>query len=339
MTTGAFPGAVLKKRRFMLPGWIGVWELALLILVFISLIWGAVVSPFFLTTDNFSITAARSTGIGLMVLPMMWLMIAGEIDLSVASIFALTGVIFGLGIESDIRLPVSFALAMAAGGLAGLVNAFFIVVIGLPSLVVTVGTLSVYRGLAFVLLENRSISAFPADFTAFTQDNIAGTFIPYTLVVFLVVAAISGLLLQRGVVGRKTYAIGSSPDVSRFSGIRVKWIKGWLFVVSGLVAALAGILFSGYVSSARATNGLGLELTVIAIVLIGGARIYGGEGKFLGVLLSLALVTIITSVMTLQFITTDIQNMVIGLLMAGAVVVPGIASRVQDWRGSRPRLR
>ena len=339
MTTGESSGPVLTKRPFTLPSWIGVWELALLGLVVIASIWGSAVSPFFLTADNFAITAARSTGIGLMVLPMMWLMIAGEIDLSVASIFGLTGVIFGLGIESGLRLPESFALAMAAGGLAGLVNAFFSVVIGLPSLIVTVGTLSVYRGLAFVLLENRSISTLPEEFTDFTQGNIAGTSIPYTFVVFAILAALSGLFLQRGVVGRKTYAIGSSPDVSRFSGIRVKWIKGLLFVVSGLVAALAGILFSGYVSSARATNGLGLELTVIAIVLIGGASIYGGEGKFLGVLLSLVLVTIITSVMTLQFITTDIQNMVIGLLMAGAVVVPGIASRALDWRRSRQRLR
>jgi rhamnose transport system permease protein len=323
----------------MLPSWIGVWELGLLVLVVIALIWGATVSPFFLTADNFAITVARSTGIGLMVLPMMWLMIAGEIDLSVASIFGLTGVIFGLCIESGFGLTGSFVLAMAAGGLAGVVNAVFSVVIGLPSLIVTVGTLSVYRGLAFVLLENRSISTFPDGFTQFTQDNIGNTSIPYTFVVFLVIAAISGLLLQRGVVGRKAYAIGSSPDVSRFSGIRVKWIKAWLFIVSGLVSALAGILFSGYVSSARATNGLGLELTVIAIVLIGGASIYGGEGKFLGVLLSLVLVTIITSVMTLQFITTDIQNMVIGLLMAGAVVVPSIAARTLDWRKSRQRSR
>ena len=327
------------KRPFVLPSWIGVWELALLVVVVIALIWGSAVSPFFLTADNFAITAARATGIGLMVLPMMWLMIAGEIDLSVASIFGLTGVIFGLGIESGFRLPEAFGLAMAAGGLAGLVNAFFSVVIGLPSLIVTVGTLSVYRGLSFVLLESRSISAFPAEFTEFTQGTVAGTSVPYTFVVFLVVAALSGVLLQRGVVGRKTYAIGSSPDVSRFSGIRVKWIKASLFVVSGLVAALAGILFSGYVSSARATNGLGLELTVIAIVLIGGASIYGGEGKFLGVLLALVLVTTITSVMTLQFITTDIQNMVIGLLMAGAVVVPSVATRVLDWRRSRQRLR
>lgn len=337
ITTGRSSGPHLTRRPFTLPPWIGVWELSLLGLVVVTLAGGAVVSPFFLTADNFAITVARSTGVGLMVLPMMWLMIAGEIDLSVASVFGLSGVIFGLGIESGLGLWASFAIGMGAGCLAGLVNAVFCVVIGLPSLIVTVGTLSVYRGLAFVLLENRSISEFPAGFTSFTQDNIVGTEIPYTFVVFAVLAALSGLLLQRGVLGRKTYAIGSSPDVSRFSGIRVKRIKGLLFVVSALVAALAGILFSGYVSSARATNGLGLELTVIAIVLIGGASIYGGEGKFLGVLLSLVLVTIITSVMTLQFITSDVQNMVIGLLMAGAVVVPSIARRIVDLRRSRLR--
>lgn len=332
-------GFTMTKRSFALSSWIGVWELSLLVLVIVALICGSVVSPFFLTGDNFSITAARETSTGLMVLPMMWLMIAGEIDLSVASIFGLTGVIFGLVIESGYGLAEAFVVALAVGAAAGLVNAFFSVVIGLPSLIVTVGTLSVYRGLSFVLLESRSISDFPDGFTVFTQGNLTGTAIPYTFLVFLVAAIVSGVLLQRGAVGRKTYAIGSSPDVSRFSGLRVKWIKASLFVLSGLVAALAGILFSGYVSSARATNGLGLELTVIAIVLIGGASIYGGEGKFLGVLLSLVLVTAITSLMALQFITTDIQNMVIGLLMAGAVVVPGVAARARDWGRTRRKLR
>lgn len=324
-------GFMMTRRSFARSGWIGIWELSLLVLVIVALVGGSLVSPFFLTADNFAITAARATGTGLMVLPMMWLMIAGEIDLSVASIFGLTGVIFGLAFESGFGLAGAFVLAMAVGGFAGLINAFFSVVIGLPSLIVTVGTLSVYRGLSFVLLESRSISDFPDGFTEFTQGNLTGTAIPYTFLVFLLAAVVSGVLLQRGVVGRKTYAIGSSSEVSRFSGIRVKRIKASLFVISGLVASLAGILFSGYVSSARATNGLGLELTVIAIVLIGGASIYGGEGKFLGVLLSLVLVTAITSVMTLQFITTDIQNMVIGLLMAGAVVVPGVAARLRDW--------
>lgn len=321
----------MTSRSFVLSGWIGVWELSLLVLVIIALVGGSLVSPFFLTADNFAITAARASGTGLMVLPMMWLMIAGEIDLSVASIFGLAGVMFGLAIESGFGLAGAFVIAMAVGGVAGFINALFSVWIGLPSLIVTVGTLSVYRGLSFVLMESRSISDFPAEFTEFTQGNLPGTTIPYTFLVFLLAAVVSGVLLQRGVFGRKTYAIGSSPSVSRFSGIRVKRIKAALFVASGLVAALAGILFSGYVSSARATNGVGLELTVIAIVLIGGASIYGGEGRFLGVLLSLVLVTAITSVMALQFITTDIQNMVIGLLMAGAVVVPGVAARFRAW--------
>lgn len=321
-------------RRLMHQGWIGAWEIALLVLLALALAVGGMVSPHFLTTENFAITAAGAAGVALMVVPMTWLMIAGEIDLSVASIFGLAGVVFGLVIQGGAPLPLAMGAAIAVGAGAGLLNAFFAVTLELPSLIVTVGTLSVFRGLAFALLESSSISQFPPEFTSVTQGTFLGTFVPNTFVVFLVVAIVAGILLARGTVGRKTYALGSSPEVSRFSGIRVKRVKVALFVASGMVAALAGTLYSGYVSSARANNGMGLELSVIAIVLIGGVSMFGGTGRYLGVIVSLALVTTISSLMTLKFIQTDIQYMVIGLLMSGAVVVPGIVNGVMEWRRS-----
>lgn len=325
---------VLKEPTWSwrLPSWLGVWEIALAVLVVLTLAVGSINSPFFLTGRNFSITAAATVGVALMVVPMTWLMIAGEIDLSIASIFGLSAVIFGLAIQGGTNLFLAMGLGLAAGAVAGLVNGLLAIDIGLPSLIVTVGTLGLYRGLAYVLLENRGISDLPEGFTSFAQGNIPGLIIPYGFACFVVLAVAAAVLLHRGSIGRKALAVGSSPEVSLFSGIRVKRVKRGLFVFSGLVAALAGMLYSGYVNSVRATNGTGLELVVIGIVLIGGVSMYGGKGSFIGVLLSLTLVSAITSAMTLSFVATNIQYMVTGLLMIGAVVVPVVVSRLGNIR-------
>jgi rhamnose transport system permease protein len=318
------------KSKLHLPTWFGPWELALLCLVFIVLVAGTVTSTYFATGENFAITAAGAVGLSLMVIPMTWLMIAEEIDLSIASVFGMCGVVFGLSIENGWPLTLAIVLAVVVGAVAGLINGFLTVDVGLPSLVVTVGTLALFRGIAYILLESRSVSKLPLSFTQFTQGNIAGTLIPNTFIVFVIVAIVAGIFLTRGSVGRKTYSAGSSVEVSRFSGIRVKLVKRGLFIFSGSIAGLAGVLYSGYVSSARANNGTGLELSVIAIVLIGGVSMYGGKGSFIGVMLSLLLVTTLTSWMTLGYVATNIQYTVIGLLMISAVVLPALITKLQN---------
>ena len=315
-----------------LRDWVGAWEVALFALVVATLVIGAIWSPFFLTLENFQVTTAGAVGIALMAIPMTWIMIAGEIDLSVASVFGLSGVVFGLQIQGGVDFLPAILIALSVGLIAGLVNALFAVRLGLPSLIVTVATLSLFRGLAFVLLETQSVSSLPTSFAEFAQGRVAGSPVPNTLIVFLVLAAIGAVLLQKGTIGRKVYAIGSSTQVSRFSGIRVNRVKLGLFVFSGLVASLAGILYAGYVNSVRADNGTGLELTVVAIVLIGGVSMYGGKGRVLGVLLSLVLIVAIRSLMNLVYVQTNIQYMVVGLLMIGAVVVPAIAARIRTGR-------
>jgi len=320
------------RRRRALPSWFGAWEISLLALVVVALVAATASSPFFATGQNFAITAAGVVGLALMVIPMTWLMIAGEIDLSVASVFGLAGVLFGLCIEAGLPLPLALLLGLVAGAVAGLVNGVLTVFFGLPSLVVTVGTLGLYRGIAYILLESRSISALPVEFTTFAQGNVYGTYLPYGFLVFAVLAVVAAVLLHRGSFGRRVFAVGSSAVVAKYSGIRVRSTKTVLFVASGTIAALAGMLYAGYVSSARANNGTGLELSVIAIVLIGGVSMFGGKGSFLGVVLSLVLVTVLTSWMNLGFVPTNIQNTLVGVLMIGAVVVPAVARRIRDRR-------
>lgn len=320
------------RRAEGLRDWAGAWEIALFGLLLIVLVVGAVWSPYFLTLENFQITAAGAVGIALMVIPMTWIIIAGEIDLSVASVFGLAGVVFGLLVQGGVGLFPAILAGFGVGLIAGLVNALFSIRLGLPSLIVTVATLSIFRGLAFVLLETQSVNSLPPAFAEFAQGHVPGTPIPNTFIVFLAVAAIGAVLLQKGTVGRETYAIGSSTQVSRFSGVRVQRVKLGLFVFSGLVASLAGVLYAGYVNSVRADNGSGLELTVVAIVLIGGVSMYGGKGRVLGVLLALILVIAVRSLMALAYVQTNIQYMVVGLLMIGAVVVPAIVNRLKAGR-------
>jgi rhamnose transport system permease protein len=325
--------APASRRR--LPSWFGAWEIALTALVVIALLAASTNVPFFLGGQNFALTAAATLGLALMVVPMTGLMIAGEIDLSIASVFGLAGVLFGLSIEAGLPLAVAVVVGLVTGVAAGFINGWITVAFKLPSLVVTVGTLGAFRGLAYILLESRSISSLPEGFSTFAQGNIPGTYIPYGFVVFIVVAVVMAVVLHRSSFGRKTFAVGSSAEVSRYSGIRVRRVKLTLFVLSGLFAALAGMLYAGYVSSVRADNGTGLELSVIAIVLIGGVSMFGGKGSFVGVMLSLLLVTVLTSWMNLNFVATNLQYTVIGLLMIGAVVVPVLATKLRN-RAHRP---
>jgi len=323
------------RPRRRLPAWFGPWEIALLGLVIIALAYGSLSSPFFATGPNFAITTTGAMSLALMVVPMTMLMIAGEIDLSVASVFGLAGVVFGMTLNAGVPLVLALLIGLVLGALAGFVNGWLTTRFGLPSLVVTIGTLGLYRGIAYILLENRSISSIPDGWAVFAQNTVPGTYIPYALILFAVIAALAALILHRGAFGRRIFAVGSSPTVSRYSGIRVVAMKRSLFALSGAIAALAGMLYSGYVASARADNGTGLELATIAIVLIGGVSMFGGRGSFVGVILALILVTALTSLMNLAFVPTNIQNTVVGLLMIGAVVVPAIVTRVR-LRAGRP---
>ncbi len=329
------PESSNAKAKIRLPAWCGPWELTLLALVVLVLVLGTVLVPYFASTDNFSVTAARAVGLSLMVVPMTWLMIAGEIDLSVASVFGVSGVVFGLAIQANWGFIVAFIVALAVGAIAGITNGFFAVTLGLPALIVTVGTLGLFRGIAYILIQNFAVSKLPTGFSDFAQGNIGTSIIPNGFALFLIVAVIAGLILHRGSFGRKIFAVGSSLEVSRFSGIQVRRVKRRLFMFSGLTSALAGILYTGYVSSANATNGTGLELSVIGIVLIGGVSMFGGKGSFLGVMLSLVLVTALSSWMTLSFVGTDLQYTVTGLLMIGAVVIPALVTTIRA-RFSRP---
>lgn len=312
------------------------WEALLALLLILVLGVGSTISPYLLVSSNFSFSISNIMEKAIMVLPMMLIIITGEIDLSVASILGLASAVSGLLVGAGQPLWIALCSALLVGGIAGLLNGLLITGVKLPSLVVTLGTLALYRGLAYVVLGNSAVSNFPAEFTAFGFGSIPGTIFPWSFLVFIVLAVLCMVVLHMSRTGRELYAIGSNAEAAVFAGIRVARIKLFLFVLSGLLAALAGIIFTARFSSARADNALGFELDVITIVLLGGINIFGGKGTLIGVLLSLCVVGTLRNALGLADVTSEIQSIMIGLLLIISVLGPNLMQKIQVALSSRP---
>jgi rhamnose transport system permease protein len=223
----------------------------------------------------------------------------------------------------------AIAVALLVGLVAGSLNGLLVTRLGLPSLVITIGSLALYRGLAYVVLGDQAVSSFPASFTSLGFGSIPGTEVPWSGLIFAILAVIFVVVLHFSRVGRQLYAIGNNKEAARFSGINVGRVKLVLFVLSGLIAGLAGVIFTARFSSARPDNAVGFELTVVTVVLLGGVNIFGGRGTLLGVVLGIFIVAVIQNVMSLLNISGDIQSLVIGLLLILSVLGPNLARRIQ----------
>ena len=227
-----------RARRWVAS--LGRWEVLLLAVLIALVVFGTTVSPVFLTGRNFANAISAVIEVAIMSLPMALIIIAGEIDLSVESMVGLSASILGYLYAAGVPIELAIVVVLIVGALGGLLNGFLVTRIGLPSLVVTLGTLALYRGLALVVLESRGISQFPEWFTGFGFGTVPGLPIPWPFVVYLALAFVLAVLLHGTWVGREIYAIGKNQAAARFSGVRVARIKLWLFVLSGTVAALAG---------------------------------------------------------------------------------------------------
>ncbi|NUX56655.1 MULTISPECIES: ABC transporter permease [Paraburkholderia] len=310
------------------------WEVLLVIVLVVSLVLGRWLSPVFLTGANLSNVFADLTEIALMALPMTLIIVAAEIDLSVASVLGASSALMGVLWHMGLPMPVVIVLVLIAGALAGLLNGLVIVKLNLPSLAVTIGTLALFRGLAYVLLGDQAVADFPAAYTAFGMNTLGPTFIPLPFVIVIVAAVLFTVLLQATAFGRSLYAIGANPTAAAFSGIEVAKIRLRLFVMSGLVSALAGIVYTLRFTSARGDNGEGFELSVIAAVLFGGVSIFGGRGSMVGVLLSLLIIGVLKNALTLDDVSSETLTIVTGVLLLASVLIPNLVAR---WRAARDR--
>jgi rhamnose transport system permease protein len=321
------------------------WESGLVIVLVIVLAFGAWKVPQFLSSTNIFYVGLNMGEIAIMALPMMLIIITGEIDLSVASMLGLSGVVTGQLVSMGVGIWVAMLAALAVGAIGGALNGFLIARMGLPSIAVTIGTLTLYRGIAEIVLAPRTITGFPTWLTNIGVEPLIGDFLSFSAAIFILFAIITGIVLHATGLGRSIYAIGLQAEAAQFAGIRVRRIKFSLFVLSGVVCAFAGILFTAKNASVSYDAGTGLELTVVAIVLFGGVSIFGGRGTLVGVVLSVVIVGFLQQAITQVPTSATIQNMkpqlqaiVIGILLLLSVILPNggeAISRFRDWTRRR----
>jgi rhamnose transport system permease protein len=304
------------------------WEWILVLLIIAAVILNASISPYFLKTQNLFDMTFNFMERGLMTLPMTFIIITGNIDLSVASTLAMTSGVMARLFQAGMSLWLAALIALGVGALAGFFNGFVITKMKLPALAVTLGTYVLYRGIAWMLMEEGAVTGFPPQFTFLGQGDIPGTQIPAPLVIYAILVIPFGLVLHKTVFGRFTYAIGNNKEACRFAGINVDRLLLILFTISGFMAALAGVMMSARFASVRANIALGAELEVITAVVLGGVDIFGGAGTMPGVVLALFLLGVVRYGMNLANVPPQVQVIVVGFLLIIAIILPQLLRRL-----------
>ncbi|MBI1173172.1 ABC transporter permease [bacterium] len=307
------------------------WEGILLALFLMTFAGNVVLAPEFLTVQNQVNLFQLSIEKIIVALVMTLIILNAEIDLSVASVMGLSACAFGYMVTQGWPAGGAVVICLGVGLVAGLINAVLIARAGIPSLVVTLAMLIGFRGFARVLVKDQSMGNFPDWFTHLGQDPLVGP-LPLALILFVVLLVGLGVLLHRTGFGRQIVVIGTNAEVARFSGLNVARVKTTLFVMSGFVSALAGLLYAARLGSVRGDAASGFELDIITMVLMGGVSIFGGKGTMPGVFLSILIILNLRNGMALTNITGHIQTGVIGILLIASVLIPNLASDLRARR-------
>ncbi|CAN5719466.1 ABC transporter permease [soil metagenome] len=310
------------------------WESLLLIILVLVVSMNIIRSPEYLSIGNQVNLFQLSIEKIIVALAMTLIIINGEIDLSVASIMGMSACVLAALHEPGVSVPVGILVALLAGILCGAFNGFWIAYVGLPSLAVTLAGLIGYRGIARILLEDRSIGQFPIWFNQLGQQPLVGP-LPLAMIIFFVLILLAAIVLQRSAFGRYIYVIGNNRQVARYSGVKVQRVKMTLFIISGFMAALAGLLLAARLGAVRGDTAFGFELDIITMVLLGGVSSFGGTGTLVGVGLSILLILNLRNGMSLVNITGNTQTGVIGLLLILSVLLPNWAQDLRSRWGRR----
>ena len=309
---------------------VGRWEFVLVLLILAAGTWSATLSPFFLDKENLLDLMKPYIVIGVMALGLTLVVIAGEIDISVASTLAVCVVVFADLWQHGVNLWLACLIGLVVGTGLGLFNGVLVGLLHLPSLAVTLGTLAAYRGLAFVILGSSGITGFPTGFTRLGNGYVGSSVFPVALGIFIALAIVFAVLLHGTRFGRYVYAIGANREAARFSGVPVDRLRVTLFAISGLMAAVSGLLYASYFATAQADAATTALLDVVAAVVLGGVNIFGGSGTILGVFLAVVLIAVLRNGMGLANISGDTQSIVIGGLLLGAILVGNLLRSARE---------
>ena len=305
------------------------WETLLLAVAIGIFVFNSFASPYFLNAWNLSDATFNFTEKAMIAFAMALLIIAGEIDLSVAAIIALASTAMGVAMEMGAGTPVLVLVGLGTGLLCGAFNGVLVTKLGLPSIVVTIGTMSLFRGISYIILGDGAFRGYPSDFAWFGQGYVFWV-ISVEFVIFVVLALFFGVLLHKTNFGRTVYAIGNNPTGALFSGIRVDRVKMMLFLMTGLMAGLAAVCLTSRLGSTRPSIATGMELEVVTMVVLGGVNILGGSGSIPGVVIAAFVMGLVTFGLGLLNVPGIVMSIFIGLLLIGVIALPRLWAM---WRG------
>jgi rhamnose transport system permease protein len=302
------------------------WEAILVAVAIAVFVTNSFTSPFFLNAWNLSDATFNFTEKAMIAFAMAMLIIAGEIDLSVASIIALASTAMGLAMEAGAGVPVLVLVGICTGVLCGAVNGALVAGLGLPSIVVTIGTMSLFRGIAYIVLGDQAFTGYPPGFDYFGQGYVWWVF-SFELVLFAVLALVYWALLHRTSFGRAVYAIGNNATAAQFSGIRVARVRFILFLLTGLMSGIAAVCLTSRLGSTRPSIATGFELEVVTMVVLGGVNILGGSGSIPGVVLAALIMGMVTFGFGLLNVPGIVMSIFLGLLLIGVIALPRLLRR------------
>lgn len=304
-------------------------ELTLILLIAAIILIMSIVSPYFLSLANFRAVAIGMAPTAIIVIGMALLLASGGFDLSVGAVLALSSTVATMLIAGGVPIPVSVVLAIGLGGLIGLTNGALVTLIGINPLVATLGTMSIARGVALVMTEGFSISSLPREFGFVGSASWLG--LPLLMWITFGLVAVFDLALRHTRFFRQIYFIGANERAAHLSGIHVIRVRVVLYILTGMLAALAGVLLASRLMSGTPTAGNALELQVLAAAVIGGASLRGGEGTILGAFLGVVFVALINNAMTMLAISVYWQLIVTGLILVMAVALDMLTRRNRDF--------
>lgn len=319
---------VADRPPFRLADLLLRWESILVILLVLVFAINAWATPWFLDIYNLADATYNFSEKAIIALAMALLILIREIDLSVAAIVALAALGIGAMATLGQPTPVLVLTGLGIGLLCGLCNGVLVTRFGVHSIVITIGTMSLFRGIAQVSLGDQALTGFPQPFLDLQQTYLfADPPTPLSFVLFLALALAFGIVLHLTATGRRLYAIGANPVAARFSGIRVDRIRFVLFTVSGLMAGLAAVLLTARIGVVRPNIALGWELDVVTMVILGGVAISGGIGSIPGVVLAVLVLGFATFGLTLLNVPGIVINVLLGCLLIGAIALPILIRR------------
>ncbi|RVB88125.1 ABC transporter permease [Mesorhizobium sp. M7A.F.Ca.CA.002.04.1.1] len=331
MTDSPAPRHIPDRLDKPLRSAIFSWEALLVVVAVAIFAINSFASPYFLDPYSLSDLAFNFTEKGLIAFAMALLIISGEIDLSVAAIIALASTMMGMAVQAGAGTPVLVAIGIVVGLGCGAFNGLLVTRLGLPSIVVTIGTMSLFRGIAFIILGDQAYKGYPSSFAFFGQGYVWWV-VSFELVLFLIAAVVYWFLLHRTSFGRRVFAIGNNPVAAQFSGVRVGRTKFILFCLTGLMSGIASVLITSRLGSTRPSIAQGYELEVITMVVLGGVSILGGAGSILGVVLAAFIMGLVTFGLGLLNVPGIVMSIFIGLLLIIVIALPIVWRRLRGGR-------